>query len=337
MPRKRYTKKRPRRARKTKRRRRAKKGITKYRRPDKLPAKKKPAAVVTGKGTWLPDIYICNHPYSEIPLMTGSITTPHYAKYIYNLTYPYDPNNTGAGHKAHGYDQMRLLYRTYLVEELHYDVQFYIADNAAYTSVANIIEVGMCFGPQGYGNQFPSAGAAFEMETNKYHLRKQILMRSTNGTTNTTTPVVRNGYNGKFKGKIKIADLVATYGNYDYMTHTLSGGFTYPDDYQGYTDLAGPIPGTVPQMIMFAYALPQDGETEQTILPLPWLYATVKLNYVTKWSNPYMYDISPNDQGTYTGTGSFFQQDSAFPAWITGSTGPVGSTGTVGFSGVTII
>jgi len=236
-----FSKKAPRRTRRTRRTRRRRplrrkgnpvaKAKMRYRRTDR-PAYNRKNAIINTHPNWLPEQLVTELYYNKVYFIGHSgVDIDPIQKYDLHLNYLFDPDSSGTGEYPHGFYQFTNLYMRYMVEEVHYDIQFYVAETASASTSALQSMVGIMIGPQGYGGQFGSVYDLLDAPVHKYSPKHQLMIRSTTGSTNAANPLLgKVGSNGKFRGKIKMKDLVAFYGDTNYLNNDFSQGLIYPQD-----------------------------------------------------------------------------------------------------------
>lgn len=305
--------------------RRKKTGMRKYVRPD-MPSTRIARAVVAPGDHFMPETMLIKHQYSMYGIIQPEGAEGSRGRFTFNLNWLYDVDQTGGGHQPRGYDQMLQLYYAYTVEEVRYKIQFYVATDDSVTTTACNMRTGVIIGPQGYPSQFVSLSDFNETPVGKYNRRKGLLQRSAS----MVAAATQDAKDVKYTGKIVLKDLVAHYGNRDYMSVSASNNLKalqWPQDYSvALANSNTNPPNSVPQLTCWVTSLPQDGVGEYgALLQIPYVYIAVDFEYIVKWYTPI---IQRPSLGPIGATGSSFINTGDPNDYSAGKT--TGHTGDVG-------
>lgn len=248
-------------------------------------------------------------PYATVVnLQRGVGEFSTYAEYGFNLNSGYDPDQSGVGHNVRGWDQWATLYQDYQVHSVKYDIQVYPASTSAVSAAANNLFVGLVIGPSGIATQYTTGNDLIEARSDPF-CKIQFMTRSANGAGNSFTPIM-NTYGtkpvnkgGRFTGRVFMRDIVKQWGLQD-VTGTTQ--YTWPKDYFAKITTN---PAALLQLVVIAFS---GYEASYVTLPLPELYAIVRMEYDIEFQNP----LQPGESLLDAATG------------VTGGLFPAGTTGT---------
>lgn len=244
-------------------------------------------------------------PYFTARDISDSETSLTWRNYGFRPNSCFDPDESGYGHQARGFDQWSTLYQNYLVRGFSYEVEIRASSNTALTSLSPDIMTFVYFGMAGsFQRDFlPSYSLTDlrEQPKNKYFRWKRDA-RQTQYVGMPMTPATATSQ-GSFKGYISCKRMHRDFQGVENFSGPTPAGTTnlvWPASYQAATS-ADPI-GLI-EMWIGAAALPFGGSSVSTYLPV--CQFTCRLVQYVEFFNPAnpAYSVLEGITGA-TGTGS---------------------------------
>lgn len=213
-------------------------------------------------------------PYWDVIQMPGA-GTDGYSEYVLSLSSVYDPDITGSGHQPRGYDQWANLYNAYRVINCYWTVRFYTSDTNATTVRSIQLLAGALQGPE---NQEATVSSLVDvMEYPKDGMQQfRRFTRNNTGITGFTSP--SDSQSTVIKGSMN------TYKMHKYWLNRTPNTlikFYWPDDWNS---SVGFSPSYEYFLTLCVGSMTQ-GLSGIGVLPLPYVFAEVKLVYDVEFYN----------------------------------------------------